>query len=89
MEDVLWSRGIFRITLGKETEPTDDDKKIKWANICDESHGLIVMPISTNLWFRISGIDEPNKAWEKLESVFGKHNKIWSHQLENELIYLI
>ena len=41
-------------------------------------------------WFaiHISGIDEPNIAWEKLESVFGKHNEIWGHQLENELISL-
>ena len=36
MEDVLQSRGLFRITSGKEIEPTDDDKKIKWANRCDE-----------------------------------------------------
>ena len=35
-----------------------------------------------------SGIDEPDKAWEKLESVFGKHNEIRGHQLENELISL-
>ena len=28
MEDVLRSRGLFRITSGKETEPIDDDKKI-------------------------------------------------------------
>ena len=26
--------------------------------------------------------------WEKLESVFGKHNEIQGHQLENELISL-
>ena len=46
------------------------------------------MSISTDLQFHISGIDEPDKAWEKLESVFGKHNKIRGHQLENELISL-
>ena len=40
MEDVLRSRGLFRITSGKETEPTDDDKKIKWANRCDEARGF-------------------------------------------------
>ena len=34
----------------------------------------------------IYGIDEPNKSWEKLESVFGKLNEIRGHQLENELI---
>ena len=43
------------------------------------------MSISTNLRFHISGIDEPDQAWEKLESVFGKHNEIRGHQLENEL----
>ena len=88
MEDLLRSRGLFRITSGKETEPTDDDKKIKWANICDEACGLIRMSISTDLRFHISGIDEPDKAWEKLESVFCKHNEIQGHQLENELISL-
>ena len=49
MEDVLRSRGLFRITLGKETKPTDDDKKIKWENRCDEAHGLIRMSISIDL----------------------------------------
>ena len=46
------------------------------------------MSISTDLRFHISGIDEPDIAWEKLESMFGKHNEIWGHQLENELISL-
>ena len=46
------------------------------------------MSISTNLRFHISEIDELDKAWENLESMFGKHNEIRGHQLENELIYL-
>ena len=61
-------QGTFQDNLGKETKPTDDDKKIKWANRYDEAHGLIGMSISTDLRFHISGIDEPNLAWEKLES---------------------
>ena len=72
IEDVLRSRRLFRITSGKQTEPTDDDKKIKWKNTCNESFGLIGMSIYTDLRFHISGIDELDKAWEKLESVFGK-----------------
>ena len=88
MQDVLRSRGLFRITSGKETKPTDDDKKIKWENRCDETHGLIGMSISTYLWFHIYRIDEPNIAWEKLEYVFAKHNEIRGHQLENELLSL-
>ena len=43
---ILTSSNYFS---GKETEPTDDDKKIKWENICDEDHGLIGMSISTDL----------------------------------------
>ena len=46
------------------------------------------MAISTDLQFHISGIDEPDKAWEKLESLFGKHNEIRGHKLKNELISL-
>ena len=49
MEDVLRSRGIFRITSWKEIESTDDDKKIKWENRCDEACGLFGMSISTDL----------------------------------------
>src|SRR5882757_3984338 len=79
MEDVLRSRGLFRITSGKETEPTNDDKKIKWENRCDEARGLIEMSISIDLQFHISRIDEPNKAWEKLESLVDKHNEIQGH----------
>jgi len=46
------------------------------------------MSISVDFQFHISGIDEPDKAWDKLESVFGKHNEIRGHQLENELLSL-
>ena len=88
MEDVLWSRGLFNITSGKETESINDDKKIEWENRCDEACGLIEMSICTDLRFHIFRIDEPDKAWEKLESVFGKHNEIQGHQLENELLSL-
>ena len=62
MEDVLRSRGLFIFNSGKETEPTEDDKKMKWENRCDEARGLIWMSISTNLRFHISGIDEPEKT---------------------------
>ena len=65
---MFWEVGDF-LGSGKDTEPTDDDKKIKWENRCDETRGLNGMWISTNLWFHISGIDEPDKAWERLESV--------------------
>ena len=46
------------------------------------------MSISIDFQFHISRIDEPDITWEKLESVFDKHNEIRGHQLENELISL-
>jgi hypothetical protein len=30
MEDVLRSKGLYWITLKKEQEPTNDEKKVKW-----------------------------------------------------------
>ena len=62
--------------------------KKRWENKCDEARGLIRMSISTDLRFHIFDIDEPDKTWEKLESMFGKHNKIRGRQFENDLISL-
>jgi hypothetical protein len=80
---------MHRVTLGKEEEPTDDKKYVKWINRNDEACGLIRMPISHDLSFHLQGIDAPNKSWENHEAMFGKHNIIQYHQLENQLINLI
>jgi hypothetical protein len=76
MEYLLRSKGLYQITLGKEKEPTDDDKKLKWANRSDIARGLIRMSISHDLRFHLKEIDDPHEAWEKIESVFGKLNII-------------
>ena len=87
MEDLLRSKGLYRITLGKETTPTDADKKFKWDNRNDEAHGLIRMSISPDLRSHHS-IDWPKEAWENIEYVFGKHNIIPAQQLENQVLTL-
>jgi hypothetical protein len=76
MEDLLRSKGLYRITLEKETSPTNADKKSKWDNRNDEARGLIRMFIFPDLRFHLQSIDKPKEAWEKIESVFGKHNII-------------
>ncbi|MCZ2221958.1 hypothetical protein NUW87_11415, partial [Corynebacterium pilbarense] len=76
MEDLLRSKGLYQITLGKETTPIDVDKKVKWANRNDEACGLIGMSISPNLRFHLQGIDDTEEAWNMIESVFGKLNII-------------
>ena len=72
MEDLLRSKGLYQINLGKEKSPTDDDKKAKWDNRNDEACGLIRISISLDLRYHLQGIDHPKEAWNTIESVFGK-----------------
>jgi hypothetical protein len=88
MEDLLRSKGLYRITLGKETRPTNADKKSKWDSRNDEACGLIRMSISLDLRFHLQSIDKPKEAWENIESVFGKHNIIRAKQFENQVLTL-
>jgi hypothetical protein len=67
---------MYQITLGKEQEPTDDDKYAKWVNMNDEAHGIIGIPSSLDLRFHLQGLDSPIKSWENLATMFGKHNTI-------------
>jgi hypothetical protein len=46
------------------------------------------MSISLDLRFHLQVIESPDKVLEKLEVVFGKHNIIRAHQLENQLMTL-
>jgi hypothetical protein len=80
----LRSKALYQITLGKELEPTNYEKKVKSANNSDEAYGLIEMSISPDLRFHLQGIDSMDASWTKLEAVFGKHNIIRSHQIENQ-----
>jgi hypothetical protein len=84
MENLLRSKGLYWITLRKEQEPIDDEKKFKWENMNDESCGLIRISISPDLRFHHQGIDAPDEAWENIEVVFGKHNIVRAHKLENQ-----
>jgi hypothetical protein len=88
MDDLLRSKGLYRITLGKEKEPTDVDKKFKWANRSEKSLGLIRMSISPDLRFHLKEIDDPDEAWENIEFMFGKLNIIRAQQLENKVLTL-
>jgi hypothetical protein len=88
MEYLLRSKGLYRITMGKEKEPTNDDKKDKWANRSDKACGLIKMSISPDLRYHLQEIDDPEEPWENIESVFGKLNIILAQQLENQVLTL-
>jgi hypothetical protein len=76
MEDVLTSKGLYQITLRKEQEPIDNEKKFKWDNKNDKEHGLIIISISHDLRFHLQGINSLDEVWENIQVVFGKHNII-------------
>ena len=88
MEDLLRSKGLYKITLGIETSPYEDENKAKWQNKNDQAHGLIGMSISPELRFHLDGEDSPVKHWEKLNKIFGTENEIHAFQLENEVLTL-
>lgn len=88
MEDLLKSKGLYKIALGAKTAQTDDKKQVKWDNKNDSAHGLIGMSISPDLRFYLEGLDSPIKAWEKLNIVFGLKNENQAYQLENKLLTL-
>ena len=83
MEDLLRSKGLYRITLGTEVAPDEDENQAKWENKNDQAHGLIWMSISPDLIFHLDGEDSPVKAWEQLNKFFGIKNEIQAFQLEN------
>ena len=62
MEDLLRSKGLYQITLGKEKTSINDDKKVKWDNRSDKACGLIRISISPDLRFHLKEIDDPKEA---------------------------
>jgi hypothetical protein len=85
---LLRSKGLYKVTMGTEKEPTTAVEKIKYLNKLDEAIGLICLSISRDLFFHVSGATTLNVVWTTLEGLFGKQDAMRVHQLENELIFL-
>ena len=88
MEDLLRSKGLYKITLGTEAAPDEDENQAKWENKNDQACSSIGMSISPELRFHLDGEDSPVKAWAKLNNIFGIKNEIRAFQLENALLTL-
>ena len=88
MDNGLWSKGIYWITLGQETTLSNASNISKWDDKNVEAHGLIRMFISNHKLIHLEGINKPNAAWTKLETIFGQHNESQSYYLESHMISL-
>ena len=79
---------LYRVTLGKEVEPQQPLKKLKYLNKLDEAFGFMCIHISRELLFHLDGLKTLRELWKKIESLFGKKGELRGHILENELISL-
>jgi len=88
IEDLLRSKGLYRMASGQETKPKDEEKAAKWENRQEQARGLIGMSISPDLRFHIAKLDTPDEVMKQINKVFGIKNELRAHQLENELLTL-
>jgi hypothetical protein len=82
---MLMGKGLYRIAMATETEPTSAVEKSKYFNRMDEAYGLLCMSISPDLWFHIDACKTPNEIWTTLAGLFGKQDEMRGHLLEVEL----
>ena len=78
MDIILRAKGLYRVTMATEAEPSAVAEKIKWHNRRDEAYGLMCLSISRDLLFHLDGLTSPDEVWEKLTDLFGKTDDIKS-----------
>ena len=88
MQISLHNKGLYRMTMGKVTEPHQYIDELKHLDRPDESFCYMCIHVSRELLFHLYGLKTPKEVWDKLESLFGKQDELRDHILENELIAL-
>ena len=53
---------LYRMTMGKETEPQQHVEKNKFLNQIDESFGFMCTHISQDIFFHLEGLRTPKEA---------------------------
>ena len=84
----LRTKGLYRLTLNTDTEPTSSIEKSKYLNRMDAAFRTICSRISLDLLFHISSCKTPNETLTTLEGLFGKEDEMRGHMLEVELLTL-
>ena len=88
MLDSLCKLVLYRMTMGRETEPHNPAEKNKFLIRLDEAFGFLFAHILRDLLFHIEGLKTPKESWEKLKFLFGKQDELYGHILKNGLITL-
>ena len=82
---MLHTKHLFRLI---EEDPELDKDKANYMNRLDEAIGLMLFSVSRDLRFHIQDLDTPKEVWDKISSLFDKHDEMRIHQIENDLITL-
>jgi len=69
-------------------EPTDVNATVVWEMNREKTLGRICSLVSFDLQFHLESCKTPKEAWETLEKLYGKIDKIGGYQIENDLINL-
>ena len=88
MEIQLRARGLYRVTMDTEEEPTHVIYKARFLNKKDEAFSFLCLYISKDLLFHLSRLKTPKEIWDQLASLYGKHDDLRVYQLENKLMSL-
>ena len=79
MKILLRTKHLFRLIEETEEEPESDKDKAKYMNRLEEAIGLMLSSVSVDIWFHIQGLDTPKEVWDKLASLFDKHDEMRIH----------
>ena len=76
---LLRTKHLFRLIEETEEEPESDKDKAKYMNRLEEAIGLMLFSVSVDLRFHIQDLDTPKEIWDKLTSLFDKHDEMRIH----------
>ena len=88
MEIQLRARGLSRVTMDTEEDPTHVIGMARFFNKKDEAFSFLCLSISKDLLFHLLGLKTPKEIWDQLTSLYGKQDDLRVYQLENELMSL-
>ena len=74
--------------MDTEVEPGSAIEKSRFLNKKDEALSFLCLSISQYLLFHLTDLKTPKEIWDKLESLYRKHDDLRVYQLENELMSL-
>ena len=76
MEIQLRARGLYRVTIDTEEEPTHVIDKAIFFNKKDEAFSFLCLSISKDILFHLLGLKTLKEIREQLASLYGKQDDL-------------